>query len=216
MGIVRVNENDFEAQVLRSELPVLVDLYADWCQPCKQLHPILVQLASELEGKLKIVQIDVEASPMLARSFGVQSIPMLVLIAGGRPVDQVLGLVDKKRLMQMIAPVLPRAANAVEPAELSQLLTARHAVPVDIRDAHAYGRYRIPGAVHVEAEELEARKGELAPSDGRIRVLYARTTDAAQAAATKLSESGVEVAYLTGGFLHWEADGLPVERGLPT
>ena len=213
MGIVQVTEADFEAQVLRSELPVLVDLYADWCQPCKQLHPILMELATELDGKLKVVQIDVEANPMLARSFGVQSIPMLVLIAGGRPVDHVLGLVDKKRLLQMLKPFLPREANAVEPAELSQLLASQHAVPVDIRDANAYGRYRIPGAINVEVEQLDAHKAELSPTDGRIRVLYARTTDTAQAAAKKLSDEGVEVAYLTGGFLHWEADGLPVERG---
>ena len=98
MGIVRVTEADFEAQVLRSDLPVLVDLYADWCQPCKALHPILMELSTELAGKLKVVQIDVEASPLLARSFGVQSIPMLVLIQGGRPVDQVLGLVTPPRL----------------------------------------------------------------------------------------------------------------------
>ena len=90
MPIPLVSEQDFEREVLRAELPVLVDLFADWCQPCKQLTPILEQVATELQGKLKIVRVDVERSPILARSFRVQSIPMLVLIAQGRPVDQVV------------------------------------------------------------------------------------------------------------------------------
>src|SRR4029078_7759861 len=99
MTIVQVNEQDFEAQVLRSELPVLLDLYADWCQPCKQLEPTLHQLSEELAGKLKILRIDVEKSPNVARAFRVQSIPMLVLIHNGRPVDQIVGLTDKKAIL---------------------------------------------------------------------------------------------------------------------
>lgn len=213
MGIVRVSEADFEVEVLRSELPVLVDLYADWCQPCKQLHPVLEQLAAEHEGRLKIVQVDVEASPALARSFGVQSIPMLVLFAQGRPVDHVVGMVDKRRLEEMIGAVLPKAESSMEPAELAQLLPTGQVLPVDIRDAGSYGRYRIPHAINIPAEELDARLEELAPSDGRLRVLYARTTDAAEEAAKAVSAKGLQVAFLTGGFLHWEADGNEVERG---
>lgn len=213
MGIERVTEANFESEVLRSELPVLVDLYADWCGPCKQLHPILNELAGELQGRLKIVQIDVERSPVLARGFGVQSIPTLVLLHQGRPVDQVMGLVDKRRLLEMLAPVLPRASDSVEPKELAQLLRAGRAVAVDIRDANSYRRFRIPGALHVPAEQLSARKAELAPSDGRMRVLYGRVTAEGEQAVKELSEAGVQAAFLTGGFLHWEADGMEVERG---
>ena len=213
MPIPLVSEQDFEREVLRAEVPVLVDLYADWCQPCKQLAPILEQVGSELSGKLKIVRVDVERSPMLARSFRVQSIPMLVLIAQGRPVDQVVGLVDKKTLLEMVQPFLPAAADEVTPKDLQQLLGLRRVVPVDVREAAAYARYRIPGSVHIPKEELLAKVSELAPTDGRLRVLYGRTSDDAKGLAEAVRNAGVEVAYLVGGFLHWEADGGEVERG---
>ena len=213
MPIFPVTDKSFEQEVLRSELPVLVDLYADWCAPCKQLEPILLQLSQELQGKLKIARVDVEHNPLLAQSFRVQSIPMLVLFAGGRPVDQVVGLVDKARLLEMIKPVLPPAATELDPKQLAQLLRAGQAVPVDLRDATAFARYRIPGAASLPAADFDARVGELRLADGRMAVLYARTTDQARELAEKARASGVEVAFLTGGFLHWEADGFEVEKG---
>lgn len=213
MPIPLVNEAAFEREVLASELPVLVDLYADWCQPCKQLEPILEQVSAELAGKLRVVRVDIEQSPRIAAAFRVQSIPMLVLISGGRPVDQVVGLVDKKTLLQMVQPVLPVAADEVAPKDLAQLLKQRQAVAVDIRDASVFARYHIPGAVHLAAAEVIGRAAELQPVDGRIRVLYGRGTDDAKELAGKVREAGVQVGFLAGGFLHWEADGLEVERG---
>lgn len=213
MPIQQVSEAQFEQEVLRSELPVLVDLYADWCEPCKQLEPILEQVAGELEGKLKVVRVDVEHSPMLAQAFRVQSLPMLMLLHQGRPVDQAVGMVDKKAILEMVRPVLPTGSNELQPAELAQLVTQRRVLPVDVRDASAYGRHHIPGAVHIPREELETRVEELRPSDGRLRVLYGRTGDEAKEAAESLKPKGVDVGYLTGGFLHWEADGHEVERG---
>jgi thioredoxin len=213
MPIPLVAEQDFEREVLRAGLPVLIDLYADWCQPCKQLAPILEQIADELSGKLKIVRVDVEKSPMLARSFRVQSIPMLVLIAQGRPVDQVVGLVDKKTLLEMVQPYLPAAADEVTPKDLQQLLKLGRVVPVDVRDASVFGRYRIPGAINIPKENVLTRADEFEPRDGRLRVLYGRSTDDAKELAEKLRESGLDVAFLVGGFLHWEADGGEVERG---
>ena len=208
-----ITEAQFEAEVLASELPVLVDLYADWCQPCKQLEPILEQVANELRGKLKIVRIDVERSPNIAAAFRVQSIPMMVLIHGGRPIDQRIGLVDKAALLDMVKPVLPATSDEVKPQELNELLARKRAVPVDVRDEASFGRYRIPGAVHLPAAELPTRAAELQPTDGRIRVLYGRAGDEGKLLADKLREDGVQVAYLAGGFLHWEAEGLEVERG---
>jgi thioredoxin len=213
MPVVAVTDASFEAEVMRSELPVLIDLHAEWCQPCKQLSPLVAKLSDELEGKLKVVSIDVDQNPMVAQSFRVQSIPMLVLIAGGKVAGHHLGLLDMAGLRQLVEPVLPTDAAEVTPAELAQLLMARRAVPVDIRDAAAYGRYRIPGAVNVPASDAPSRAAELAPTDGRIRVLYARSTDEAKELADALREKGVDVGFLAGGFLHWEADGLEVERG---
>lgn len=213
MPIEQVTEAAFEQAVLRSELPVLVDLYADWCEPCKQLEPVLEQIASEHEGRLKVVRVDVEKSPMLAQAFRVQSIPMLVLIHQGRPVDQAVGMVDKKAILDMIQAVLPSGANEVAPKELAQLVQQRRVLPVDLREPAAFARYRIPGAVNIPHEKLSERADELRPSDGRLRVLYARTGDEAKEPAESLRSQGVEVGYLSGGFLHWEADGLEVERG---
>ena len=213
MPVVSVTDATFEREVLRSELPVLVDLYADWCAPCKQIAPIVAELSEELAGKIKVAKVDIESNPMIAQSFRVQSIPMLVVIAQGQIAGHQVGAVDKAKILEMLQPVLPASAAEVSPKELSQLLAARRAQPVDVRDERSFGRYRIPSAIHVSAEELSARVSELLPSDGRIRVLYGRSTDDAKELAETLRAQGVEVAFLAGGFLHWEADGLEVERG---
>ena len=210
---VQVTDQDFEAQVIRSELPVLVDLYADWCEPCKQLEPILRELESELTGKIKFVRVDVERNPMLARAFRVQSIPMLVLLQGGRPVDQLMGLADKKTIAAMLQPFVPKAADEVQAPDLAVLLQSNRAVAVDVREAGAFARYRIPGAINVPADQIPLRASELKPSDGRVRVLYGRSGDEGRELAAKVREAGVQVAFLSGGFLHWEAARLPVERG---
>jgi thioredoxin 1 len=213
MPIPLVGEQDFEREVLRAQVPVLIDLYADWCQPCKALAPILEQVGQELSGKLKVVRIDVERSQRLAASFRVQSIPMLVLIAQGRPVDQIVGLVDKKAILDMVQPFLPAAADEIAPKDLQQLLKLGRVVPVDVRDAGTFARYRIPGAVNIPKEDVLNRKADFVPRDRRLRVLYGRTSEDAKELAEKLREEGVEVAFLVGGFLHWEADGGEVERG---
>ena len=213
MSVLSVTDATFEREVLRSELPVLIDLHADWCQPCKQLSPIVEEVSRELEGKLKVVKIDVDRNPMVAQSFRVQSIPMLVVIAGGQVAGHHLGLLNKQQLLQLVEPVLPAEASEVKPQELAQLISMKRAVPIDVREPAAYARYRIPGAKNVPASEVIGRAKELRPNDGRIRVLYARSTDEAKELAGKLRDAGVDVGFLAGGFLHWEADGLEVERG---
>jgi len=212
MAVESVTDATFEAEVLRSELPVLVDLYADWCQPCKQLSPIVAQVADELAGKIKVVKVDVDSNPMVAQTFRAQSIPMLLVIAQGRVVQQHLGVLDKPGLMRLLEPVMPRAAAEVRPEELAAWLAQGKAVPIDIRDSGSYGRYRIPSAVHIPTSELATRVEELQPFDGRIRVLYGRSEEAKEW-SEKLQTDGVQVGFLAGGFLHWEAAGLEVERG---
>jgi thioredoxin 1 len=213
MGVQAVTDATFEQEVLHSDLPVLIDLYADWCQPCKQLSPIVEQVAGELEGKLKVCKIDVDRNPLVAQTFRVQSIPMLILFHQRQVVGHQMGVVDKATILRMVEPVLPAEAAEVKPAELAQLLRMGRALAVDVRDAGSHARYRVPLAVSVPAGEVLERARELAPVDGRIRVLYGRSTDEAKELAEKLRDMGVEVGYLAGGFLHWEADGLEVERG---
>lgn len=213
MSVLSVTDSSFEQEVLASELPVLIDLYADWCGPCKQLSPLVEELARELEGRLKVVKIDVDKSPMIAQAFRVQSIPMLVVVHQGRPAQQHMGLLDRQGLRKLVEPFLPQSHDAVTPQQLAELITRRQALPVDIRDASSFGRYRIPTAQNLPLERLATDAKTLAPTDGRVRVLYGRTTDEAKEAAEAAQKLGVQVAYLEGGFLHWEADGLDVERG---
>ncbi len=213
MPILSVNEHNFQQEVLQSEVPTLVDLYAEWCQPCKVLEPILEEMAQELSGKLKIVRVDVEKSPILAQSFRVQSIPMLVLFNQGNPVDQVVGLVDKNALMALVKPVLPTNASEIAPKELAALIARGQAVAVDIRDQSAYQRYHIPSALHLDAEGLIQHVDQLSAADGRTRVLYSRSNDQAKELSEQLQSQGINVSYLAGGFLGWEADGLEIERG---
>jgi thioredoxin len=191
---------------------VLVDLYADWCQPCKQLAPIVAQVADELAGKIKVVNVDVDSNPMVAQTFRAQSIPMLLVIAQGKVAQQYVGVLDKPGLLRLLEPVMPRSAAEVRPEELAAWIAQGKAVPVDIRDAASYGRYRIPSAIHIPASELAGRAEELQPLDGRVRVLYGRSEEAKEW-GEKLQADGVQVGFLSGGFLHWEADGLEVERG---
>lgn len=213
MPVAAVTDASFDREVLRSELPVLVDLHADWCEPCKQLSPLVEEVSEELQGKLKVVKIDIDQNPEIASAFQVQSIPMLLVIHRGQVADSQQGLLSKAAILDMVKPFLPAASTELKPKDLAALLQQRRAIAIDIRDESSYGRTRIPGAVHVPEGDLESRASELRSSDGRIRVLYGRTTEVAREAAEMLLEAGVEVAFLDGGFLHWEADGLEVERG---
>jgi thioredoxin 1 len=213
MALIAVTEATFEQEVLQSQLPVLVDLYADWCAPCKQIAPVLQQMSVELQGKLKIVQVDVDKNRGLAQAFRAQSIPMLVLIQQGQVVNQHVGMADKKTLMHLVEPVLPKDPSEIKPHDLAKLLAAGRVLPVDVRDASSYARYRIPGAIHIPHDLLLQRVQELHPRDGRIRVLYGRSTDEAKDLVEQVRHAGVQVGYLLGGFLHWEAENLQVERG---
>jgi rhodanese-related sulfurtransferase len=137
---------------------------------------------------------------------------MLLVIAQGRVVQHHVGVLDKPGLLRLLEPVMPRSAAEVRAEELAAWLQQGKALPVDIRDAASFSRYRIPTAVHIPASELASRTQELQPFDGRIRVLYGRS-DEAKEWGEKLQGDGVQVGFLAGGFLHWEADGLEVERG---
>jgi thioredoxin len=206
-----VTEREFERDVLRSELPVMVQFTADWCQPCKQIAPEVEGFAREMEGKVKVVRVDIDKSPVLARELRVQSVPMFVLFAEQRIVDGVVGAVGKKKLREMVEPYLPRAAGALKAPELAQLLREGAVVAVDARDASAFGRAHIPGAVNMPVETIQGRLAELHMLAGQP-VLYCRAGDKTKDLAASMAEQGVPVAFLEGGFLAWESEGLPVER----
>lgn len=101
MEILKINEDNFEKEVLESEKTVLIDFFADWCGPCKMLSPIIEQFAKENE-KVKVVKINVDELPDLAVKYGVRSIPTLVVIKNGEEVNRSVGLIDKSEILELV------------------------------------------------------------------------------------------------------------------
>lgn len=93
-----VTDQDFDAEVLKSDIPVMIDFFAEWCGPCKMLLPIVEELAGEYDGKVKIVKVNVDDSPETAQKYGVMSIPTLVFVKGGEEVDRAQGALPKDAL----------------------------------------------------------------------------------------------------------------------
>ena len=90
-----VTDDNFEAEVLKSDLPVMVDFFAQWCGPCKMMAPAIDELAGEYDGKWKIVKCDIDAAPNTAEKYGITSIPTLKYFKGGEVVDEMVGFKAK-------------------------------------------------------------------------------------------------------------------------
>ena len=102
------------AEVLRSTEPVLVDFFSTWCGPCRALAPILDELAIELAGRVRVVKLDVDQAPELAREHRISSIPCLVVFGGGREVERIVGAVPKRRIVGRLESALA-AQSETEP-----------------------------------------------------------------------------------------------------
>lgn len=102
MAIIQSNEASFQEDVLNSKDPVVVDFWAPWCGPCKIIAPIMEEIASEFEGKLKAVKVNVEESQGVAQKYGIMSIPTLILFNNGEVIDKNIGVMPKPKLVEWL------------------------------------------------------------------------------------------------------------------
>src|SRR5438445_12551560 len=101
-----VTDEQWDQEVLKSDLPVLVDFWAPWCGPCRMVAPIVEELADEYEGRVKFVKLNTDENPQVAGKYGIRSIPTLLVFKGGEPVGQIVGFRPKSDLSRRLQEVL--------------------------------------------------------------------------------------------------------------
>ena len=101
-----VTDDTFETEVLKSDKPVLVDFWAEWCAPCKKVDPLLAEIAKEMGDKVEIVQVNIDENPETTRAYRVMSVPTLTIFKGGQPVNSVTGARPKSALVNFIKSAL--------------------------------------------------------------------------------------------------------------
>ena len=104
--LVNVTDNSFDAQVLKCDLPVITDFWAEWCEPCQALEPYLNDIAAEYAEQLKIVKVDIESNPTVTSNYSVLTIPTLIIFKNGQEVERMNGAQSKESLLEQITPHL--------------------------------------------------------------------------------------------------------------
>lgn len=102
MGAMQVNDDTFKKEILESDLPCLVDFWAEWCGPCRRVGPVVEEIAEEFKGKFKVAKLNIDEGQKVASSFGVMSIPTLMFFKNGQVLEQVVGAVGKAELKAKI------------------------------------------------------------------------------------------------------------------
>jgi thioredoxin 1 len=99
---VAISDRNFDLEVLQSDTPVLVDFWAEWCPPCKMIAPVLEEIATEKNGRIKIAKLDADENPKTVQQLGVMSLPTLILFKNGKELSRVVGYRTKKQLVQQV------------------------------------------------------------------------------------------------------------------
>jgi putative thioredoxin len=163
--VIDVTDATFQDEVLQRSLttPVIIDFWAEWCEPCKQLSPVLERLAVEADGAWLLAKVDIDANPRLAQSFRIQSIPLVYAIVGGQPVDAFNGVIPEAQLRQWLDAVLKSGGVEVATPEDPRLLAADDALAEGDYDAaeEAFKKILADSPADVVAEAGLAQVGLL-------------------------------------------------------
>ena len=101
-GIIELSDSTFESEVVNSDVPVLVDFWAPWCGPCRAVAPIVEEISSSYEGKIKVGKMNVDENQSTTMKFGIRSIPTIIMFKGGEAVDQIIGAVPKGEIERVV------------------------------------------------------------------------------------------------------------------
>ena len=105
-GLAVVNDSNFSKEVLQSEIPVIIDFWAEWCAPCRLIAPIVEEIAKEYAGRVKVAKLDVDSNPTTSMNYGIRSIPTLLIFKDGKPYETIIGAIPKKQILDKLLPLL--------------------------------------------------------------------------------------------------------------
>ena len=108
MALTHINKENFEKEVTKSDIPVVIDFWAEWCGPCKMMAPVFEELSKDFEGKVKFVKLNTEEEPEIASSFMIRGIPTLSIVQGDKEIDRIVGFAPKEVLKEKIDQLLAK------------------------------------------------------------------------------------------------------------